>query len=214
VTSNPSAAYIERVSKVFEDNGKGVTGDMQAVITAILTDTEARAGDSATASVNVNYGHLREPVLFMPNMLRGLNVTLGSQSAIYYYTNLMGQNLFNAPSVFSYFSPQYRTAKGLLGPEFQIYSTQTVVNRADAVDSALYGTLDKSTTVNLTPFMQYASNTNALLDNISYVFLYHSMSSDLQQTAAKAVNAASTPQRRVQAALYLVLTSGEYQIIH
>ncbi len=214
VTSNPSAAYIERVSKVFEDNGKGVTGDMQAVITAILTDTEARAGDSATASVNVNYGHLREPVLFMPNMLRGLNATLGSQSAIYYYTNLMGQNLFNAPSVFSYFSPQYRTAKGLLGPEFQIYSTQTVVNRADAVDSALYGTLDKSTTVNLTPFMQYGSNTNALLDNISYVFLYHSMSSDLQQTAAKAVNAASTPQRRVQAALYLVLTSGEYQIIH
>jgi hypothetical protein len=28
------------------------------------------------------------------------------------------------------------------------------------------------------------------------------------------VNAASTPQRRVQAALYIVLTSGEYQIIH
>jgi uncharacterized protein (DUF1800 family) len=214
VTSNPSAAYIERVAKVFENNGSGVTGDMEAVITAILTDTEARAGDSATAAANVNFGHLREPVVFMPNMLRGLNATLGSQSVIYYYTNLMGQDLFNAPSVFSYFSPQYRTEKGLLGPEFQIYSTQTVANRADAVNSALYSTLDKSTTVNLTPFMQYASNTNALLDYIGYVFLYHSMSSDLQQTAAKAVNAATTPQRRVQAALYLVLTSGEYQIIH
>lgn len=214
VTSNPSAAYIERVSKVFENNGSGVTGDMQAVITAILTDTEARAGDSATSTANPSYGHLREPVLFMPNMLRGLNATLGSQSAIYYYTNLMGQDLFNAPSVFSYFSPQYRTEKGLLGPEFQIYSTQTVANRADAVNSAIYGTLDKSTTVNLTPFMQYASNTDALLDYISYVFLYHSMSSELQQAAAKAVNAASTPQRRVQAALYIVLTSGEYQIIH
>ncbi len=214
VTSNPSAAYIERVSKVFEDNGSGVTGDMQAVITAILTDTEARAGDNGTATADASYGHLREPVLFMSNILRGLNATLGSQSAIYNYTNLMGQNLFYAPSVFSYFSPQYRTEKGLLGPEFQIYSTQTTANRADAVNSILYGTLDKSTTVNLAPFMQYANDTNALLDYISYVFLYHSMSSDLQQAAAATVNAASTPRRRVQAALYIVLTSGEYQIIH
>ena len=52
----------------------------------------------------------------------------------------MGQNLFNEPSVFSYFSPQYRTEKGLLGPEFQIYSTATAGDRADVVNRALYGT--------------------------------------------------------------------------
>ncbi len=47
VTSNPSPAYIERVAKVFQNDGTGVTGDMQAVITAILTDPEARAADDS-----------------------------------------------------------------------------------------------------------------------------------------------------------------------
>ena len=37
VTSNPSAGYVGRVSAAFADNGKGVRGDMQAVIRAILS---------------------------------------------------------------------------------------------------------------------------------------------------------------------------------
>ena len=75
VTSNPSAAYIQRVAKVFADDGQGVTGNLQAVITAILLDPEARAGDNPNATVSSNYGHLREPILFMANILRGLNAT-------------------------------------------------------------------------------------------------------------------------------------------
>ena len=66
----------------------------------------------------------------------------------------MDQELFYAPSVFSYFSPQNRLENGLLGPEFQIYSTQTAANRADIVNAILYGTLDASTTFDLTPFVQ------------------------------------------------------------
>ena len=77
VTSNPSPAYIQRVSTVFQNNGSGVTGDLKAVITAILTDPEARAADdSPSAAVNANFGHLREPILFMANVLRGLNATI------------------------------------------------------------------------------------------------------------------------------------------
>ena len=50
VTSNPSPQYIARVSGVFENDGNGVTGNLQAVIAAILTDPEARAGDDPTAA--------------------------------------------------------------------------------------------------------------------------------------------------------------------
>ncbi len=214
VTSNPSPQYIQRVASVFLDNGKGVRGDMQAVITAILTDPEARAGDDPTATPAANFGHLREPVLFMANILRGLNASLGPNSTIYNNTTSMGQNLFNAPSVFSYFSPQYRTEKGLLGPEFQIYSTATAATRADIVNSILYATLDKSTKVDLSRFLQVANNTDLLLDAISYVFLHHSMSGDLRAAAIEAVNPATSSTKRAQAALYIVLTSGEYQIIH
>jgi uncharacterized protein (DUF1800 family) len=220
VTSNPSPQYISRIASVFSNDGNGVTGNLQAVVTAILTDPEARAGDDATATstnsspTNTTFGHMREPVLFMPNLLRGLNATLTANSRIYFNTSDLGENLFEAPSVFSYFSPQYRIPGGLLGPEFQIYTTQTAANRADIVNSALYGSIDKSTTVDLTPFVQQAGSTTSLLNYVSSMFLHGAMSPALEQAATDAVNAASTPTAQAQAALYVVLTSAEYQIIH
>jgi len=210
VTSNPSPGYVQRVSSVFLNDGNGVTGNMQAVITAILTDAEARVNDDPNAAANPSFGHLREPVLFLANILRGLNGTVSASNNINLYATEMGQNLFNAPSVFSYFSPQYRTEGGLLGPEFQIYSTATA---ADAVTAALYGTLDKSTTIDLSSFLQPASSVEGTLDYVSYVFLHHAMSASLTQAATTAANAAKSAKAQVQSALYTVLTSGEYQII-
>ena len=104
---------------------------MQAVITAILTDPEARAGDEASSPANPDFGHLREPILFMANLLRGLNGTVTATNTLNNYANELGQELFNSPSVFSYFSPQNRITGGLLGPEFQIYSTQTAADRGE-----------------------------------------------------------------------------------
>jgi uncharacterized protein (DUF1800 family) len=213
VTSNPSPQYVQRVSSVFTNDGTGVAGNLRAVITAILTDPEARAGDDPNVAVNSNFGHMREPVLFMANLLRGLNGTLGPSSAIYNNASAMGEQLFYAPSVFSYFSPQYRTGQGLLGPEFQIYTTQTAADRADIVSTLLYGALDKSTKVNLAPFASQAEEVGPLLSYISSIFLHGSMSAALTQAATDAYNAATTPLSKAQAALYVVLTSGDYQII-
>jgi len=209
VTSNPSPDYIERVSQVFSSTG----GDMKSVITAILTDSEARAGDAASASVNASFGHLREPILLLANLARGLNATVGATNGLNNHANTLGQNLFNAPSVFSYFSPQNRIAGGLLGPEFQIYSTQTASDRADLVNTALYGALDSTTTVDLSPFAARTNDMSSLLDYISYVFLHSSMSSALTQAAASAFMAQSTAATKARAALYVVLTSSEYQVV-
>jgi uncharacterized protein (DUF1800 family) len=209
VTSNPSPVYVQRVSQVFT----ATKGDMKAVITAILTDTEARAGDSAAAAANPSFGHLREPILFLTSLVRGLNGTATTANTLNGRANTMGQDLFNAPSVFSYFSPQYRT-EGLPGPEFQIYSTQTAADRADTINTALYGTLDKYVPLSLTPFVNQAGSVNTLLSYIASVFLHGAMSTNLQAAATSAVNAQSTATAKAQAALYAVLTSGEYQVIH
>ena len=214
VTSNPSPAYIRRVSNVFLNNGNGVVGDMKQVIRAILTDPEARMGDDASLAEDPNYGHLREPVLFMTGVLRGLNATLGPSSAIQNQTSLLGQNLFFPPTVFSYFSPQYRLAGGQLAPEFEIHSTQTAASRANILNAIIFGRLDSSTQVSLTPFTQTASDLNALADYISFVFLHHSMSANLKQAVVSAATAAGTgATARVQAALYIALASGEYGVI-
>jgi uncharacterized protein (DUF1800 family) len=209
VTSNPSPAYVQRVAQVFSSS----KGDMKSVITAILTDEEARAGDDDRLPANSTFGHLREPILFVANLARGLNGTVTGTNSLGNYANQMGEDLFLAPSVFSYFSPQNRTEGGLLGPEFQIYSTQTAAYRANAVNTALYGSLDSTTKLSLALFVAKAGNVGGLLDYISYVFMHGAMSSSLAQQAADAANAQSTATAKAQAALYVVLTSSEYQVI-
>lgn len=213
VTSNPSPAYVSRVAAVFTDNGSGVKGDLKAVINAILTDPEARAGDEAGAVTDADFGHLREPVLFMASVLRGLNGTLTATSATARDAAAMSEDLFRAPSVFSYFAPGYRTATGLLGPEFQIYSTATAAERANIVTALLYGKLDSGTTVNLAAFLANAGDTGTLADFIGSQFLHGAMSTTLRTAMVNAANAVSTPADRVRAELYVALTSGEYQIV-
>jgi len=213
VTSNPSPAYVHRVAGVFRNNGAGVSGDMQAVITAILMDPEARVGDDPSLPGYAGFGHLREPVMFLTDMLRAFNAQLTPTSVIYNFANALGQNLFFPPTVFSYFSPLYTLEDGTPAPEFQLYSTQTVATRANIVNTAIYGTLDKNTKLDYSEFLPYANNVAMLVDHIGYVFTHHSMSPTLQQAATNAANAATTPLAKVQAALYVVLTSGEYQVI-
>ncbi len=215
VTSNPSQAYIQRIAQVFENDGTGTRGNLQAVITAILTDPEARAGDSSPSAVTSNFGHLREPILFLSDVLRGLNATVAASNGANSATTNMSEELFYEPSVFSYFSPQSRTINGLYGPEFQIYTTQTAVNRADTINTLLYGTMP-GVRLDLSPFEVYAQTSydiDSLVGYIARIFLHNNMSTQLQNAATAAASAATTPLTRVQAALYVVLTSSECQVI-
>jgi uncharacterized protein (DUF1800 family) len=213
VTSNPSPAYVQRVANVFKDNGSGIKGDMRAVITAILTAPEARSGDDPSLPGYAGFGHLREPVMFLTDILRAFNAQLTPASVIYNFASQLGQNLFFPPTVFSYFSPLYTLEDGTPAPEFQLYSTQTAATRANIVNAVIYGTLDKNTKLDYSEFLPYANNVAMLVDHIGYMFTHHSMSPELQQAATNAANAATTPLAKVQAALYVVLTSGEYQVI-
>ena len=56
----PAAIIVYRVAQVFNDNGTGVRGDLQAVIQAILLDYEAR---SPSLVAQPTYGKQREPLL-------------------------------------------------------------------------------------------------------------------------------------------------------
>ena len=60
VTSNPSRDYVYRVAQVFNDDGTGVRGNMQAVVQAILLDYEARSTNMISQPT---YGKQREPLL-------------------------------------------------------------------------------------------------------------------------------------------------------
>lgn len=214
-TSNPSPEYVERVARVFADNGQGVRGDLQSVIKQILFDPEARRGDDPTFSDDATFGHLREPVLLVTSLLRGLNGSLSATSTAVTYSTQLGQNLFSPPSVFSYFSPEYRVTGGLLAPEFQLHSTQAATNRANLINSAIYnGRFDAGTTFNLSTFVNAASVPSNLVATVNKVFFHSAMSDSVKSAITSAVNAAATPTDQARAALYVALTSSEYQVIH
>jgi uncharacterized protein (DUF1800 family) len=214
VTSNPSPAYIERVSNVFNDDGTGVKGNMQAVITAILLDPEARAADDPNSPVVPNYGHLREPALWVSHLLRALGGSPSATNTANSVAGAMGQSLFNQGSVFSYFSPFNMIGPNLLGPEFQIYSTQTATYMANYVYDATYGATLAGTKLSMADFTQYAGQMGSMLNETDRIFTHGAMSADLRQQAQNAAANASTPAHGVAAALYIVLTSGEYAVIH
>jgi hypothetical protein len=139
VTSNPSPEYVARVAEVFRRN-KTSTTQMQKVVQAILLDPEAR-GDYKGAD---NYGHQREPVLYINNLMRmfdaqSANRTQSSDGYLSTDSNNMGQDVFRPASVFSYFSPGKVAVGGtppVLGPETQIYTTSTALRRTNFVNTS------------------------------------------------------------------------------
>jgi uncharacterized protein (DUF1800 family) len=135
VKSNPSPAYISRVAAAFNNNGHGVRGDMMATISAVLLDPEARAND-AGGNDQISDGHLQEPSLFIAGMVRAFGGQMTDQNYFPWDLVNLGQDLFDAPSVFNYYSPTYAVpGTPLLGGEFEINTPNNALWRANVVRS-------------------------------------------------------------------------------
>ncbi|MGH9744773.1 MAG: DUF1800 family protein [Candidatus Acidiferrales bacterium] len=217
VTSNPSAAYIDRITQVFKNNGAGVRGDMKAVITAILLDTEARRGDDP-ATANTGDGHLQEPILYIMGLLRAFGAVSDGSSLAGQGSN-MGQNALFPPSVFNFFSPNFVIpGTSLNGPEFQILTTATSLNRANFVNTFVFNSLGSGTTVSFSSYASQASNPAALLDSLNILMLHGTMTADMKSSILTAMHAvpagASQTLQEAQTAIYLIGTSSQYQVQH
>jgi uncharacterized protein (DUF1800 family) len=208
VTSNPSPGYVARVASAFNNNGRGVRGDMQAVARAILLDPEA-------ALVTPTGGHLREPVLFALSLLRALGAEVSEENRINDETRNMGQNLFYPPSVFNYFSQFYRIPDtGLLGPEFQINTASRALDRADFVYRVVTNRVRRGVEVDLSRFEAVADDPARLVDMVDIALFQGRMSAQLRQSILQAMTATDNRLTRAQNANYIAATSSEYQVQH
>ena len=199
---------------------------MKEVIKAILLDPEAR-GNSKTDPI---YGKLREPVQLMTNLYRQIGVTsndgLGQTDGnVNRFPQAMAQDLFNPPTVFNYYPPTYIVpGTSLLGPEFAIFNTGTAIARANFANSNVFGSIAVSlpntpngTRVSFAELQAIAAEdttSNQLLDVLNQRMMHGTMSSQMRSAILTAVNAnASTnPLARAQAAVYLIVTSSQYQV--
>ncbi len=240
VTSNPSPAYVAAVAAAFADNGRGVRGDLRAVVRAVLTHPEARqaSGD----------GKVREPVLRLASFARAFGVRSSSGEYRVPYveapTLSIGQQPFRAPSVFNFYRPGYtppagRVAEaGLVAPELQIADDTSVAAYVRAMRSAIEGGFGAPDAATQRRDMQFdfaaehalAHDAPALVRHVfarllpggaappAHAALAREVTAAVETIALPALNKAGTNQGaidrarrdRVRAALLLTVAAPEY----
>src|ERR1700756_2252992 len=138
----------------------------------------------------------------------------------------MNEDIFNAPSVFSFFPPTARVpGQNVLGPEFALFSSLTSLRRANFVNRVIFSTIPVSgdrplgTSIDLSAWDKFATNPgqpNQLLDMLNQFLLHGTMSAEMRQSVLTAVtsipNTPANLRKRVQTAIYLVLVSSQYQV--
>lgn len=123
VSSNPSGRYIEAVANAF----RARKGDLAATVEAVLLDREAQ---SAALDADPSHGKLREPLIKLLHPLRSLEFrTTEPGLQIEFrksFNDDIGQLIYSAPSVFSFFTSDFTPAgsragdMGLVAPEAEI----------------------------------------------------------------------------------------------
>lgn len=234
VTSNPSPAYVGRVAAAFANNGKGVRGDMQAVIRAVLLDPEALA----PAGTTMRTGKLREPLLRLASWMRAFDAKAASgRYRIYYLETPMyglGQSPLNAPSVFNFFRPSYvppnsaLASANLAAPELQLMAEPSVTAYLNFMQDTVSSGVGEALEVkpDYSAELALAADAPALLDRIDLLLMNGTMSTRLRSRLLTVLNSVDIPtgasataaqvstakSNRVKLAVYLTMASSDYLV--
>lgn len=239
VTSNPTPAYVARVAAVFNDNGKGVRGDLGAVVKAILLDDEALKAEKHPA----NFGKLREPLLYFTHLFRAFRAQgkrdqelQVDDSPVFQYDsfNFHGTDMtqqegaLEALTVFNYFTPtdgpSFLTKQGLVAPEFMLYGKRGVDDVLMGVinkNGFIYETYELTIDLDLHQEIDFVRNhdTKGLLEHLSLLLTAGTMSEQSKKSIIAYLkhpkddkgNPIDT-ETKARYAIALVMTSPEYAL--
>lgn len=228
VTSNPTPAYISRVTAKFIDNGSGVRGDLKAVIRAILLDPEARDPQVIAQSTS---GKLKEPYLRTAGLARAFNAKAPNGVwDLKYLGEIHFQQPLSSPSVFNFFKPGYSPAgpvsdAGMVGPEFQILNAVTATSLPNYYLWALShgfnrwgGNAREVVKPNFTTELKLVNDVPALLRRLDLLLTGGTLPNEQHQVIREAVEAIHEDMwewklQRVRMAIYLISTSPEFGIL-
>ena len=230
VTSNPSAAYVGRVAAVFNNNGSGVRGDLQATVRTLLLDTEARSVGGATSA-----GKLKEPALRLAQWARSFSAK--STAGAWNIGNLndpatkLGQQPMRAPSVFNFFRPGYVPpatalgAQGLVAPELQITTESSVAGYlnfmqrtiSSSAASATAGVNGSDVVPDYSKLLALVADTQGLVNELNKLLASFRLSAATQSTIKTTLDGMpvatdANKLNRIYAAVLLVMATPEYLV--
>ena len=240
VTSNPSPAYVGRVSQVFNAGrfmrkdwsvGTGRRGDLRATIAAILLDEEAR---DMAKTADPTFGKVREPVLRLAAWMRAFNARSTSGSFLLGTTDdaasSLGQSAMRAPSVFNFYRPGYVppntaiAAANLVAPEFQIIHEVSVAGYANfmrtAVQSGVGSNSPRDIQADYAAELALANDPDKLIDRVDLLLTYGTLSAETRSAMREAVSSvainAANPtagrQNRVYLAALFAVSAPEFLV--
>lgn len=229
VSSNPSPAYVSRVSAAFTTGkystfGTGQRGDLAATVAAVLLDPEARS-----ATVMANGGKLRDPVLMFTSVLRGLNGQSDGDALSWWWGEELREHVFRPPTVFSFYSPDYPVpGTTLVGPSFGIHNAGSALQRLNFLTYLLEwgGSTPAAsvpnatgTKIDLSRFTADAADAGKLVDRLSVIATGVPLPTATRTEIVKAVSwwTATTDKtnwqtNRVKTAAYLVFATPNFQV--
>jgi uncharacterized protein (DUF1800 family) len=242
VTSNPSPQQVLNCVAAFKGDppyGRGVRGDMTAMLSAILLDPEARTAPDP--ALNPNYGKLREPVLAITNLLRNFEVdgstcsTTGNPCTDFVLGEQflpstsptggslrMDEDVFRSPTVFNFFPPNFIVGVGgttVLGPEFAILSTSTEFARINMMNALIYGGIGQSgdrpwgTRIDPEKMAQYyTGDDGGLVDSLNTLMMHGTMSQQMRDLLVSEVSVEAGAIAKAQKAVYLIADSPSYNV--
>ncbi len=206
VTSNPSPPYIARVAAAFQQS----QGSLQSTIRAILLDPEAR--NTASAQASPTYGKVREPILRLSALFRGIGATSKTGSYLLPATDDPGKSLnqapLKAPSVFNFFRPGYvppgsaTAAQGLVAPEMQLLHETSAAGYVNFIRDLLFAGLgawgydntervnDVQLDFNLNaehPLLKQADQPTELVETLNQRLMYGTMPYRLRSEIVKTI---------------------------
>ncbi len=237
VCSNPSAAYISRVSAAFTKSVNGKRGDMKSVIKAVLLDPEARTLPTNPSAL-AQYGKLREPVLRLVQWARTFNakpsdLTVKPSAANSWLgpwnigdlsddVTGIGQSPLRSPSVFNFYRPGYvppqgeMSANGITAPEFQLCNEVSVARYLNFINGAI-GDGRYDVKADYTGDYELAKDATALVNRYALLLAADGLSTSTQKTIADAVATQAANDDagcliRIKATIFLIMATTEYII--
>jgi hypothetical protein len=137
--------------------------------------------------------------------------------------NALGQSPFLAPTVFNFYSPNYKAPgkiaqAGLYAPEFQITTETSVVGALNFFSNIVwnqgYGDGDNKIVMDYKPLLDAAADPNAVADKLNRLMYMGQMSAETRATIVKALGAMDQNDKegRVKAALVITAVAPDFLI--
>jgi len=223
VTSNPSPAYVGRVAAMFNNDGRGVRGNMKVVIKAIFNDREAKTAPVVGSAMYNVAGKLREPMVRLTAVSRLMGVS--SDRKVFPIGDLsngaqgLGQSPFKSLSVFNFFRPGYTppnsaiAAGGYVAPEFQIVAGVAIPSSINVLNTFI-SQAEQYVSVETSYMEGIASDSAALVDHVNLMLTANTLDPLTRANILTAVEAipADAPRQRVKATLQLVAASPAFLV--